>query len=118
MNRSGVLPGTIDRTTIEAAHDRIAPHVRETPVIEVETNAFGNRDPIVLKLELLQHSGSFKPRGAFNNLLGLDMPEAGVVAASGGNHGAAVAFAAARLGIAANIFVPEISSPAKIGDRP
>ncbi len=70
--------------------------------------------PLVLKLELLQHAGSFKTRGAFANLLTRDVPRAGVVAASGGNHGAAVAFAAMKLGIAARIFVPEVSSPSKI----
>lgn len=99
---------------IEAAWARIRPHVRETPVIEVEAGAFANREPIVLKLELMQHTGSFKPRGAFNNLLSMAVPEAGVVAASGGNHGAAVAYAAMRLGVPANIFVPEIASPVKI----
>ncbi len=71
--------------------------------------------PLTLKLELLQHSGSFKARGAFANLLLRDIPAAGVVAASGGNHGAAVAYAAGVLGIPVKIFVPEVSSPAKIG---
>lgn len=70
--------------------------------------------PLVLKLEHLQHSGSFKVRGAFANLLLRDVPEVGVVAASGGNHGAAVAYAAAALGIPAKVFVPEVSSPAKL----
>jgi threonine dehydratase len=67
-----------------------------------------------LKLELLQHAGSFKARGAFNTLLSVPVGEAGVAAASGGNHGAAVAYAANRLGVKARIFVPEISSPAKV----
>ena len=70
---------------------------------------------VQLKLELFQHSGSFKARGAFNSLLSVEVPETGVVAASGGNHGAAVAFAAARLGIPARIFVPEIAGATKIG---
>jgi threonine dehydratase len=70
--------------------------------------------PVALKLELMQHTGSFKPRGAFNNLLSREVPAAGVVAASGGNHGAAVAFAAAKLGIPARIFVPRVAGPAKI----
>ena len=68
----------------------------------------------MLKLELLQHTGSFKPRGAFASLLTRTAPAAGVAAASGGNHGAAVAFAAMRLGIRATIFVPHITSPAKL----
>ena len=72
------------------------------------------RRPLVLKLELLQHAGSFKPRGAFTNLLTRHVPAAGVVAASGGNHGAAVAYAAKTLGHKATIFVPSIASPAKL----
>ena len=84
-------------------------------MVSVAAGDFGLRGaPIALKLELLQHSGSFKARGAFSNLLSRAVPEAGVVAASGGNHGAAVAFAARRLGIAATIFVPEISASAKV----
>jgi len=74
----------------------------------------GSRQPLWLKLELLQHAGSFKTRGAFNNLLTRRIPPAGVVAASGGNHGAAVAFAANRLGVAARIYVPSVSSRAKV----
>jgi len=70
---------------------------------------------LALKLELLQHSGSFKARGAFANLLLRKVPKAGVVAASGGNHGAAVAYAAMTLKVPAKIFVPSVSSPAKIG---
>src|SRR4029453_15684693 len=72
------------------------------------------RFPLLLKLEHLQHSGSFKARGAFANLLMREIARAGVVAASGGNHGAAVAFPARRLGIPARIYVPTVSSPAKI----
>jgi threonine dehydratase len=93
----------------------IRPHIRRTPVIEVDGGDFdlpGHR--LTLKLELLQNAGSFKTRGAFANLLGRDVPKAGVVAASGGNHGAAVAYAAMKLGKPAKIFVPSVSSPAKI----
>ncbi|HEY7647973.1 MAG TPA: threonine/serine dehydratase [Methylomirabilota bacterium] len=105
----------IDRARIEATYGRIAPHIRVTPVIEVRGADFGLGDvTLVFKLELLQHSGSFKARGAFANLLLRDIPTAGVVAASGGNHGAAVAYSAMRLGVCARIFVPTVSSPAKI----
>lgn len=99
---------------IERAAARIAPHVRETPVMALERGAFGAAAPVTLKLELLQHTGSFKPRGAFNRILSSRVPEAGVIAASGGNHGLATAFAARSLGHRAEIFVPEISSPVKI----
>jgi threonine dehydratase len=95
---------------IEAAGERIRPHVRQTPVMNAH---LGGHD-IALKLEHLQHTGSFKPRGAFNTLLSVDVPGAGVVAASGGNHGAAVAYAAAHLGHKARIYVPEMAGPAKI----
>lgn len=105
----------IDRAEIEATERLIRPYIRRTPVIEVSSTDFGIGDnPINLKLELMQHAGSFKCRGAFTNLLTREIPEAGVVAASGGNHGAAVAFAAMMLGIPARIFVPSISSPAKV----
>jgi len=99
---------------IEAAYDRIAGRVRRTPVMDVEAEAFSTAGPVNLKLELFQHAGSFKARGAFNNLLSRAVPAAGVAAASGGNHGAAVACAAHALGVPAHIFVPEISSPVKI----
>jgi threonine dehydratase len=93
----------------------IRPHIRHTPVMRVDMQAFGGLPmPIDLKLELLQHSGSFKVRGAFTNLLTRDVPETGVVAASGGNHGAAVAYAAHKLGVPAHIFVPSVASKAKI----
>jgi len=93
----------------------IAPYVRVTPIVELDGADFGLAPfPLVLKLELLQHSGSFKARGAFANLLMRLVPDAGVVAASGGNHGAAVAYAAMRRGVRAKIFVPTVSSPAKI----
>ena len=93
----------------------IRPHVRETPVITTSGSEFGI-DPctLVFKIESCQHAGSFKVRGAFANLLSRAVPPAGVVAASGGNHGAAVAFAAQKLGKPAKIFVPEVASPAKI----
>jgi threonine dehydratase len=103
----------IARADIEAAHSRIAPHIRRTPAWTLP-GAFGHEGPVSLKLEFLQHAGSFKTRGAFNTLLTKPVTAAGVAAASGGNHGAAVAYAAKQLGIKARIFVPEISSPAKI----
>ena len=93
----------------------IRPYLRRTPTITVDRADFGlPPGPLVLKLEQLQHSGAFKARGAFANLLLREIPKAGVVAASGGNHGAAVAFAAHSLGIPARIYVPHVSSPAKI----
>jgi threonine dehydratase len=93
----------------------IRPYIRHTPVVAADLSDFGlPAHPLKLKLELLQHSGSFKARGAFANLLTRAVPAAGVVAASGGNHGAAVAYAARRLSMPANIFVPTISSPAKL----
>lgn len=98
---------------IRAAADRIAPHIRRTPVIRLAPEETGLENPLVLKLEQLQVTGSFKPRGAFNRILSADVPAAGVVAASGGNHGLAVAHAAKALGIAAEIFVPEITPEAK-----
>ena len=100
---------------IRETYRLIAPHIRRTPVISLTGADFGLVDfPLTLKLELTQHAGSFKTRGAFANLLLRAVPAAGVVAASGGNHGAAVAYAAQKLGKAAKIFVPRISSPAKI----
>ncbi len=105
----------IDRDHIEATEQVIRPHVRRTPVIEIQGSDFGlGTDRVTLKLELLQHTGSFKARGAFANLLGRDVPKAGVVAASGGNHGAAVAYAARKCGVSAKIFVPTVCSPAKV----
>lgn len=100
------------QTEIQAATDRIKPHIVRTPVLEYD--GFGLGHSIALKLEQMQHTGSFKARGAFNTLLSLDVPRAGLVAASGGNHGAAVAFAAQKLGHKAKIFVPELAGPAKI----
>jgi threonine dehydratase len=104
----------IGRDEITAAALRIGPYLRRTPVIDIELEDNGIEARVSLKLELMQHSGSFKARGAFANLLMREIPSAGVVAASGGNHGAAVAHAANRLGIEAKIFVPSISSRAKI----
>jgi threonine dehydratase len=98
---------------IRAAAERIAPHVRRTPVIRIPPADTGLEHPLALKLEQLQVTGSFKPRGAFNRILSAEVPPAGVVAASGGNHGLAVAHAARVLGIRAEIFVPEITPEAK-----
>jgi threonine dehydratase len=104
----------LDRNAITAAYRVIRSHVRRTPVVEVDGGDFGlDGVRLVFKLELLQHTGSFKPRGAFTNLLMREVPAAGVVAASGGNHGAAVAYAAMKLGKKATIFVPTVSSPSK-----
>jgi threonine dehydratase len=107
---------TVTAPDIRATYSRIVPHVRRTPIIRVAPRDLGVAldHPVTLKLEFLQHTGSFKPRGAFNNLLARQIPAAGAAAASGGNHGAAVAYAAAQLGHKATIFVPEVSSPIKI----
>ncbi len=104
----------VSRPMIEEAARRIAGHARVTPVMRLGPGALGSEADVSLKLECLQHAGSFKTRGAFNNLLSLDVPAAGVSAASGGNHGAAVAYAAMKRGVKATIFVPEISPAAKI----
>ena len=105
---------TITPRAIAATYDLIRPHVRRTPIIEVDAADFGIKArPLVFKLELLQHTGSFKPRGALANLLSRPVPPAGVVAASGGNHGLAVAFAARKLGVPATIFVPAVSAATK-----
>jgi threonine dehydratase len=98
---------------IRSAHARIRGHIRRTPILETATPVVGAA-PISLKLECLQYSGSFKARGAFHNLLTRPALAAGCATASGGNHGAAVAFAAQKLGIRAHVFVPEIATPAKI----
>jgi threonine dehydratase len=102
------------RSAIFAAATRVAPHVRHTPVITVEGELLGLNFPVQLKLELLQNTGSFKPRGAFNRLLNATIPEAGVIAASGGNHGAAAAYAARALGVKAEIFVPTSTPATKV----
>lgn len=104
----------ITRERIAATEAVIRPHIRRTPLLQADLSDFGLPSlPVTFKLEMLQHSGSFKARGAFANLLLRQVPDTGVVAASGGNHGAAVAYAAQRLGIPATIFVPDITSPAK-----
>lgn len=111
----GVTRGAVTRDRIAAVEGVIRPHVRMTPVVTVDRSDFGLASgPLHVKMEFLQHAGSFKTRGAFANLLLRDVPPAGVVAASGGNHGSAVAYAARRLGTRAKIFVPKVSSPAKI----
>ena len=104
----------ISRTEIQDAGRRIAMHVRRTPVMALEERAFGIDAKIFFKLECLQHTGSFKPRGAFNCILTSTVADAGVIAASGGNHGAAVAFAAQKLGHRAEIFVPVITPTTKV----
>jgi threonine dehydratase len=105
----------VSPSQIEAAHRVIVPYIRRTPVVAVDGADFQlPLERLSLKLELLQHAGSFKSRGAFANLLTRTIPRAGVAAASGGNHGAAVAFAAMRLGVPARIFVPKVASPAKL----
>jgi len=104
----------ISRTEIQDAGRRIAMHVRRTPIIALEERAFGIDARIFFKLECLQHTGSFKPRGAFNCILSSKIDKAGVIAASGGNHGAAVAYAAHKLGHRAEIFVPVITPKNKV----
>jgi threonine dehydratase len=119
-------PDTITPDDIRRTYEVISPYVRRTPVVEIELadlagaagpNGMAGDAPgprLMLKLEQLQRAGSFKARGAFANLLLRDVPAAGVVAASGGNHGVAVSYAAHHLGVPAKIFVPTISAPAKI----
>ena len=113
-----MLADVISRDDIRGTYDTIRPFIRRTPVVRVDLS---DLDPaatalpaVTLKLEYLQCAGSFKARGAFANLLLRDVPPAGVVAASGGNHGVAVAYAAHRRGVPARIFVPTVSAPAKI----
>jgi threonine dehydratase len=116
------LAGVISRDDIRATYETIRPFIRRTPVIQVDLSELGAAPagraagwPVAtLKLEQLQCAGSFKARGAFTNLLLREVPPAGVVAASGGNHGVAVAYAAHRLGVPAKIFVPTVSAPAKV----
>ena len=106
---------TLDQDQIAINERLIRPHIRRTPVIEAAGSDFGlDSISLIFKLELLQHTGSFKIRGAFTNLLTRRIPPAGVVAASGGNHGVAVAFAAMKLGKPATIFLPSVASPAKM----
>jgi threonine dehydratase len=105
----------IDRHQIAKAEKIIRPHIRRTPILELPGADFRlDSISLIFKLEFLQHAGSFKARGAFTNLLTRNVPKAGVVAASGGNHGVAVAFAAGKLGVPAKIFVPTVASAEKI----
>lgn len=112
--RASVRCIMVSRSDIAAAALRLEGHVRHTPLLRLQGWEIGVRSPVALKLELLQYAGSFKPRGAFNRLLALPSLPARVIAASGGNHGAAVAYAARALGIAADIFVPETTPAAKV----
>ena len=110
---------SITRERIAATEAVIRPYIRRTPLVRLDASDFGlGCAPLTFKLEFLQHSGSFKARGAFANLLLRKPPAAGVVAASGGNHGVAVAHAAHRLGVPATIFVPDVASPAKQANDP
>ena len=105
----------VNREGIAAVEKIIRPHVRRTPILEANGADFRlDSISLIFKLEFLQHAGSFKARGAFANLLTREIPKAGVVAASGGNHGVAVAYAAGKLGVPARIFVPNVASPEKI----
>lgn len=108
-------PHIVTRANIDAAHYLIAPHIRRTPVIDVASADLGmnGKLPVAFKLEQLQHSGSFKARGALNSVLSAKIPEAGVTAASGGNHGAALAFAAKKAGVPCTIFVFDFTPAAK-----
>jgi threonine dehydratase len=109
------MPETIvNRESIVATADLIRPYIRRTPCIEVDGADFGLDCRLIFKLELLQHAGSFKPRGAFTNLLRRTVPPAGVCAATGGNHGVAVAYAAMKLGNPATIFVPSVCAQVKM----
>jgi threonine dehydratase len=105
----------IDRAGIEAIHEVVRPFIRSTPTVQVPGSDFGLPPcTLIFKLEQLQHAGSFKTRGAFANLLARPIPPEGVVTASGGNHGAAVAYAARQLEVRAKVFVPAVASKAKV----
>jgi len=107
--------GDLSRERIQGTERVIRPYIRRTPILEVDGADFGlDAITIIFKLELLQHAGSFKARGALTNMLTREVGPAGVVAASGGNHGVAVAFAAMKLGKPATIFVPSVASPTKV----
>jgi threonine dehydratase len=120
--RANTVERSVNRALIKKNYKLIQPHIRRTPVIEIDAADFGLKSSegfspnskITFKLELFQHAGSFKARGAFTNLLTRKVPRAGVVAASGGNHGVAVAFAAMKLGKPAKIFVPAVASAEKV----
>jgi threonine dehydratase len=108
-------PPPITRFDVETAAERILGRVRKTPVQDLGPFALGGvPGELVLKLELLQYTGSFKPRGAFNRMLSAEVDETGVLAASGGNFGLAVAFAARQLGYRAEVYVPDSSPQVKI----
>src|SRR5205823_3213549 len=100
---------------VQAAAERVGPYLRRTPTVPLRPTYGDLPGEVWLKLECLQHTGSFKPRGAFNRLLSTSEEErkAGVAAVSGGNHGLGVAFAARRLGLPATIFLPVYASPVK-----
>jgi threonine dehydratase len=107
-----VVNGSVlNGSQVEAAADRIAGHIRTTPVMAAGPGLF-------FKHEYTQHTGSFKPRGMFNRILSArengGLPEAGVITASGGNAGLAVAHAAAALGVAAEVYVPETAPQVKV----
>jgi threonine dehydratase len=104
---------SISKIDIDDAWQRIASHVRVTPTVDLNRDSLAVNAHVVLKLELMQVTGSFKPRGAFNRILSNKVPDSGVIAASGGNHGLATAYAARKLGYHAEIFVPEICTPVK-----
>ncbi len=110
----GLEPPPVTRFDIESAAERISGRVRATPVVHLEPGALGTAGSLALKLELLQHTGSFKPRGAFSRMLSAEVDGSGVLTASGGNFGLAVAYAARELGHRAEIFVPATSPPVKI----
>ena len=107
------MTATVTPSDIRSAYARTGGHIRRTPILET-ASALAGAPPLSLKLECLQATGSFKARGAFHNLLTRPAAAAGCATASGGNHGAAVAFAAQKLGIKARVFVPEIAPAAKI----
>ena len=115
VNSGYNTPDMISREQIQQTENVIRPYIRRTPIVEVDGADFGlDSIKIVFKLELFQHSGSFKARGAFTNILTREVPPVGVVAASGGNHGAAVAFAAMKLRKPATIFVPSVAAATKL----
>ena len=116
MSGSGAVSGAPERADIVAVDQLIRPHIRRTPTVgvPVELGGITAASCLTLKLEQLQCSGSFKARGAFANLLTRDVRSSGVIAASGGNHGVAVAYAAAQLGVRAHIFVPTVAAAQKV----
>lgn len=108
------MTAPVTRTDVEAAAELIADSVRRTPMLDTGARFFDTAGHVVNKLELLQHTGSFKPRGALHRALTSDVPSSGLIAASGGNHGLAVAWVAQKLGVPGEIFVPEVSPAAKV----